>query len=70
MLLLAYHGDVINTSARIQGECNKHDVHLLISDALLKDLKISDTFLSKSLGTVRLKGKRKEVQIHTLSDHL
>ena len=23
---LAYHGDVINTSARIQAECNKHNV--------------------------------------------
>ncbi|UII79513.1 hypothetical protein [Flagellimonas sp. CMM7] len=70
MLLLAYQGDVINTSARIQGECNRHNVHLLISDALLKDLKISDTFLSTSLGTVRLKGKHKEIQIHTLFNQL
>ncbi|MEO1012638.1 MAG: adenylate/guanylate cyclase domain-containing protein, partial [Bacteroidota bacterium] len=63
---LAYHGDVINTSARIQGECNKHNVPILISEALLDDLKIGRSFLSKSLGTVRLKGKQKEINIHTI----
>ena len=65
---LAYHGDVINTSARIQGECNKYNVPILISEELLKDLKIDNNFSSKSLGTVRLKGKHKEVNIHTLND--
>ena len=63
---LAYHGDVINTSARIQGECNKHKVPILISDVLLKDLNMDNSFLSKSLGTVLLKGKHEEVKIHTI----
>ncbi|PWL40378.1 adenylate/guanylate cyclase domain-containing protein [Flagellimonas aquimarina] len=63
---LAYHGDVINTSARIQGECNKHNVHILISEELLKDLKVGGIFSSKSLGKVLLKGKHKEVKIHTI----
>ncbi len=63
---LAYHGDVINTSARIQGECNKHNVPILISEVLLKDLQVGNTFSSRSLGTVLLKGKHKEVKIHTI----
>ena len=63
---LAYHGDVINTSARIQGECNKHNVPILISEVLLNDLQESNTFSSKSLGTVLLKGKQEEVKIHTI----
>ena len=63
---LAYHGDVINTSARIQGECNKHNVPILISEVLLKDLQVGNTFSSRSLGTVLLKGKHKEVEIHTI----
>ncbi len=63
---IAYHGDVINTSARIQAECNKHHVRLLISEKLLKDLKISTHLSSKFLGSVLLKGKQEKVNIHTI----
>lgn len=66
---LAYHGDVINTSARIQAECNRHNVTLLLSEILLKDLNIESSVTSKSLGNVLLKGKQKQVKIHTLSYH-
>jgi len=65
---LAYHGDVINTSARIQGECNKYKVPILISELLLNDLNANSGYSSKSLGTVMLKGKQEEVTIHTLSE--
>ncbi len=65
---LAYHGDVINTSARIQEECNKHNVRILISETLLKDLRVDNSFSSTSLGTVPLKGKHKKINIHTLSE--
>ncbi|MEB3346372.1 adenylate/guanylate cyclase domain-containing protein [Aquimarina gracilis] len=63
---IAYHGDVINTSARIQAECNKHHVLLLISEKLLKDLQTSKSLTTKFLGSVLLKGKQKEVNIHTI----
>ncbi|MBQ4819580.1 adenylate/guanylate cyclase domain-containing protein [Aquimarina sp. MMG016] len=63
---IAYHGDVINTSARIQAECNKHRVLLLISERLLQDLKIGNYLSSKFLGSVLLKGKQEEVNIHTI----
>ncbi len=65
---IAYHGDVINTSARIQAECNKHHVLLLISEGLLKDLQISTDLTTKFLGSVLLKGKQKEVNIHTIHE--
>jgi len=65
---LAYHGDVINTSARIQGECNKYQVPILISELLLNDLNANSSYASTSLGTVILKGKQQEVTIHTLSE--
>ncbi|MDO5970135.1 adenylate/guanylate cyclase domain-containing protein [Flavivirga aquimarina] len=64
---LAYHGDVINTSARIQSECNTYKVSLLISEKLLKNLKIERYLSSKFLGKVLLKGKHNEVSIHTIS---
>lgn len=64
---LAYHGDVINTSARIQAECNNLNVPILISEALLNDLGENEFFKSTSLGAVLLKGKNKEINIYTLS---
>ncbi|WP_280932537.1 adenylate/guanylate cyclase domain-containing protein [Aquimarina sp. 2201CG14-23] len=64
---IAYHGDVINTSARIQAECNNRKVKLLISEELLQDLKISDHLSSTFLGSVLLKGKQEEVNIHTIA---
>lgn len=63
---LAYHGDVINTSARIQGECNTHNVSILISEGLLDNLRLGNALVSKSLGTAHLKGKEEEIRIHTL----
>ena len=66
---LAYHGDVINTSARIQSECNKHQVNLLLSEKVLNDLKIDKHSHSESLGNILLKGKRESVNIHTLINY-
>ncbi|MEL6306391.1 MAG: adenylate/guanylate cyclase domain-containing protein [Bacteroidota bacterium] len=63
---LAYHGDVINTSARIQAECNRHNVTLLISGKLLRDLQEDTESEAKFLGSVLLKGKQKEVKIHSV----
>ncbi|AXT55379.1 adenylate/guanylate cyclase domain-containing protein [Aquimarina sp. AD1] len=67
---IAYHGDVINTSARIQAECNNHKVKLLISEELLQDLSINSSLSTTFLGSVLLKGKQKEVNIHTISKNL
>ena len=63
---VAYHGDVINTSARIQAQCNSYKVPILISEKLLKDLISDDFFSTKYLGDVLLKGKQKKVNIHTV----
>lgn len=64
---LAYHGDVINTSARIQAECNKHKVTLLISEKLLNSLKLDTGSSSQFLGSVLLKGKENKINIHSVA---
>lgn len=63
---LAFHGDVINTSARIQAECNKYNVAILISEELKEDLEVTPKYLAKSIGNVLLKGKKKELNVFTL----
>lgn len=63
---LAFHGDVINTSARIQAECNKHNVPLLLSEELKNDLMVNGRYSTKSIGNLLLKGKKKELNVFTI----
>ncbi len=63
---IAYHGDPINTAARIQGKCNELGVELLISSKLAQH--ISDSkYLMKEVGSVVLRGKEKEVGIFSVT---
>lgn len=64
---IAYHGDVINTTARIQGECNKYGEWLLISEDLLKKMNLDQEYSSKEIGNVFLKGKNTALNICSIN---
>ena len=60
---IAYHGDTINTAARIQSKCNDLKQELLISRDL-KD-KLDDTgFTFDKLDSIALRGKEMKVPIY------
>ena len=40
---IAYHGDVLNTTARIQDQCNAFQQKLLVSKALLNELVLNSS---------------------------
>ena len=65
---LAFHGDVINTTARIQGECNKYGESLLISDELLDRMPFKHKYTLKSLGNILLKGKQDVLNIVAINE--
>lgn len=54
---IAYMGDAVNTTARIQSECNAHSAKLLISKELLNLLYSQRSFQFEELDKLRLKGK-------------
>lgn len=60
---LAFHGDVINTTARIQDECNKYDEALLISEELLNKMKLKPKYTARVIGDLLLKGKQESLKI-------
>jgi adenylate cyclase len=64
---IAYHGDTINTAARIQEQCNAFQQGLLISEDLRKHL-IGNQYRFQALGNMALKGKKKEVAIYAVMD--
>ncbi|MEM6805110.1 MAG: adenylate/guanylate cyclase domain-containing protein [Bacteroidota bacterium] len=63
---IAYHGDTINTAARIQGKCNEFGKELLISESLKNSLDTSD-FSFEKLGSIELKGKERKVSLFAVS---
>lgn len=61
---IAYHGDVMNTTARIQSQCNALGYELLISEALWKELpRRAAGFSFDKLSNVELKGKELPVNL-------
>jgi len=61
---LAYHGDVLNTAARIQDKCNELGQRLLVSE-LLKDLLAGSADCAfHPMGEAQLKGKARPVRIY------
>lgn len=62
---IAYSGDVLNTTARIQSKCNEHGVDILLSESLLVSLNL-DGYKKVSLGKIELRGKSIEVKLFTI----
>ncbi len=64
---IAYHGDVINTTARIQSECNTYNASILISEELLSDMNLTDAYTTERIDNLLLKGKAQTVTICCIS---
>ena len=60
---IAFHGDTINTAARIQDKCNELDQRLLISEFLQEKLNGSPEFIRKRIGTMHLRGRQKTIDL-------
>ncbi|MEM6262415.1 MAG: adenylate/guanylate cyclase domain-containing protein [Bacteroidota bacterium] len=64
---IAYHGDPVNTAARIQAQCNTYGKELLISETL-KDILPTDKFGFEQVGDLSLKGKQKNVVVYAAKE--
>lgn len=62
---IAYHGDTINTAARIQGKCNELKQELLISENLKNKLS-NIGFVFDKLGSIELKGKESQILLYAV----
>jgi len=65
---IAYHGDVLNTAARIEKLCTPQKKKMLISEYLEKALPGELNGLSKELiGDFKLKGKKEKIKIYSIT---
>jgi len=60
---IAFHGDVLNTASRLQGQCKKYNKKLLISNNLASRFPTSNGFEKIPLGEIILRGKEKKVEV-------
>ena len=60
---IVFHGDVLNTTARVQGACAEFGVDLLITEALAKRLPETSWLDLSPIGGVSLKGKSEKVDL-------
>ena len=69
---MAYHGDVLNTTARIQSLCAKLGQDFLISEELFGKipLPLPHGFLCSKVGSFELRGKKKAISIFSLQTPL
>lgn len=63
---IVFYGDVLNTASRIQSECNKHELDLLLSDELLGLLNLPMEYKAKSIGKIQLRGKAEGIGLSTV----
>ena len=60
---LVFNGDVLNTGARIEGQCNPLGKRLLASNQLVKRLRLPSEWLVEDMGDVRLVGKKEPLRL-------
>ena len=64
---IIFTGDVLNTTARIQGLCNDHGVDILLSEQLAKKLAPDPAWPVRALGQSALRGRDERVMLFTLA---
>lgn len=64
---IAYHGDVINTSSRVQSMCNVLKQDLLITSSIINNKIPLKGFDIKSVGRHNLKGKGIETELYSVA---
>jgi len=63
---IAYHGDVLNTTARMLSKCHELGAEFIISDYILERLEMPKYLQAEPLGAFQLKGKQQEVDLHAV----
>jgi len=67
---IAYHGDVINTASRIQGQCNVYHKRLLVSGDFLTRIQNLKGYKKEYLGEISLRGKKSKIEIFSIEEEL
>ena len=62
---VVYTGDVLNTTSRIEGQCNYYKVNLLFSNDLKEKITILNGYDIREIGKINLRGKKADTRLFT-----
>jgi len=65
---IVFHGDTVNTAARIRSECTVVKRDLLLSGQLLGQLPMSHDLTVEKMGMVKLRGKDEEIELYSIKE--
>lgn len=63
---IAYHGDVLNTTARMLSRCHEFASEFIVSDYVMENVEMPKYLKADPLGGFKLKGKQQEVELHAI----
>ncbi len=63
---IAYHGDVLNTTARMQSKCHDMNADLIVSDWVIDNVTMPKYLKVEPLGSFQLKGKQQEIELYSV----
>jgi adenylate cyclase len=63
---IAFLGDVVNTTSRVQAECKAKSERLLVTETLSQKLALPAHLRLKDVGRTKLRGKEQEVGLYTI----
>ena len=66
---LAYFGDTVNVTARLQEHCKEVGRNLLVSAELLRHMKLKPAFAVEPLGQARLRGRAAAIEVFAVERH-
>jgi adenylate cyclase len=68
---IAYHGDVLNTAARLQEQCKKFKSNLLISHNMKTALpEARNGYIQKLVGDLKLRGKQQDIKVYSVEQKI
>ncbi len=65
---IIFTGDVLNTTARIQGLCNNYEAGILISGRLMAQLDLSSQFHIQALGENALRCREEKIELFSVQE--
>lgn len=63
---ITYSGDVLNTTSRIQRMCHRFNEEIIASSSLLAELRMADQYIVRALGTLKLRGREREIALSAI----
>jgi adenylate cyclase len=64
---ITYSGDVLNTTSRILSLCKEFNAEIISSADLIAELSLGSSYEIQPLGSIKLRGKTKEMMLSTLT---